>query len=124
MPSGTQLPVTPKYKANVVARYSLGMGADSTLDFQGAFVYQGASRSELLPSEATILGGQSSYGIADFSATYNRGAYAFELFLNNAFDKRAVQYKYAECDDATCGAQYYIGTNVPRMLGVRFAQKF
>ena len=48
---------------------------------------------------------------------------SFELFLNNAFDKRASQYRYAECDSSIC-LQPYEGTNMPRLVGVRFAQKF
>ena len=121
--SGSQLPVTPKFKGNVVARYSIPMASDSELQLQGALVYQSSSTSALVPLEAETLGPQPSYGIADFSATYNRASYSFELFLNNAFDKRASQYRYAECDSFIC-LQSYDGTNMPRMLGARFAQKF
>ncbi|HVY82394.1 MAG TPA: TonB-dependent receptor [Steroidobacteraceae bacterium] len=120
---GTQLPVTPKFKGNVVARYTVPMANDSELQLQGAFVYQGASTSALVPVEAQQLGPQPSYGIADFSATYNRMSYSLELFLNNAFDKHAAQYRYAECDSFIC-LQPYQGTNMPRLVGVRFAQKF
>jgi iron complex outermembrane receptor protein len=122
--SGTQLPVTPKFKANVIARYTIPMPSDSELQLQGAYVYQGASTSALVPDEARIFGDQPSYGIADVSATYHRGPYTFELFLNNAFDKIANQYRYAECDSSICGPTSYAGTNRPRVIGVRFAQKF
>jgi outer membrane receptor protein involved in Fe transport len=121
--NGTQLPVTPKFKGNVVARYSVPLPSDSELQLQGAFVYQSESTSALVPLEAQTLGPQPAYGITDLSATYNRMSYSFELFLNNAFDKRASQYRYAECDSFICG-QSYLGTNVPRTVGVRFAQKF
>jgi outer membrane receptor protein involved in Fe transport len=121
--NGTQLPVTPKFKGNLIARYSIPMPSDSELQLQGAFVYQSSSSSALVPLEAQTLGPQPSYGIADFSATYNRLSYSFELFLNNAFDKRASQYRYAECDSFIC-LQSYQGTNMPRLVGVRFAQKF
>ena len=121
--NGTQLPVTPKFKANLIARYTLTLPGESELQFQGAYVYQGASTSALVPLEAQVLGQQPAYGLADFSATYNRMSYSFEVFLNNAFDKRAFQYRYAECDSFLCG-QSYAGTNMPRLVGVRFAQKF
>jgi iron complex outermembrane receptor protein len=121
--NGTQLPVTPKFKTNVIARYTMTLANESELQLQGAFVYQGASTSALVPAEAAVLGPQQSYGLADFSATYTRMAYSFEVFLNNAFDKRASQYRYAECDSFICG-QSYEGTNMPRLVGVRFAQKF
>jgi iron complex outermembrane recepter protein len=121
--NGTQLPVTPKFKGNVVARYSIPMPADAELQLQGAYVYQGESTSALVPLEAQTLGPQPSYSIADFSATYNRSSYSFEVFVSNAFDKRAAQYRYAECDAFICGVSY-AGTNLPRQVGVRFAQKF
>ena len=70
-----------------------------------------------------MLGPQPSYGLADFSATYNRNAYSFELFVTNAFDKRAALFRFAQCDSFIC-AQSYQGVNRPRELGVRFAQKF
>jgi hypothetical protein len=118
------LPVTAKYKGNLIARYTFNLGGESEMNVQGAFVYQGKSKSALLPTENGILGEQGAYGLADFSATYTHSAYSVELFLNNAFDKRAAQYRYAECDSDICGAQPYTGTNMPRLLGVRFAQKF
>jgi outer membrane receptor protein involved in Fe transport len=123
-PDGTTLPVTPKFKMNLIARYTFNLGADTALDLQGAYVYQDKSKSALLPDENSILGEQAGYGLADFSATYTRQSYSFELFLNNAFDKRASQFRYAECDSSICGPQSYIGTNRPRQIGVRFAQKF
>jgi outer membrane receptor protein involved in Fe transport len=121
--SGTRLPTTPKFKGNLIARFTIPMATDSELQLQGAYVYQSSSTSALVPDEAQLLGAQPAYGIADFSATYNRMSYSFELFLNNAFDKRASQYRYAECDSSIC-LQSYKGTNMPRLVGVRFAQKF
>jgi iron complex outermembrane recepter protein len=121
--NGTQLPVTPKFKGNVIARFTVPMPNDSELQLQGAYVYQTSSSSALVPLEAQVLGPQRAYGIADLSATYTRMSYSFEVFLNNAFDKRASEYRYAECDSFKCG-QSYQGTNMPRLVGVRFAQKF
>lgn len=120
----TQLPVTPKFKANLTARYSLSAGSDAQLHLQGSIVYQGASRSALVPAEADVMGKQGAYGTADFSATYERQSYSFELFVNNAFDKRAESFRYEECDWTICGGKTYVGTIVPRQVGVRFAQKF
>ena len=121
--NGTQLPATPKFKANLIARYSMTLANDSELQLQGAFVYVGKSTSALIPEEAIKLGPQPSYGLADFSATFNRMSYSFELFVSNAFDKRAAQFRFAQCDSFIC-EQSYQGTNMPRLLGVRFSQKF
>ena len=66
-PEGTVLPVTPKFKGNVMARYTFNVG-EFDAHVQGAYVYQGESRSALLPDENAILGDQGAYGIADFTA--------------------------------------------------------
>jgi len=127
--SGTTLPVTPKFKGNVIARYSFEVGQWQA-HVQGAYVYQGESRSALLPDENAILGDQGAYGIADFTAGIEKNGMSLEFFITNAFDERADLYRYAECETSTCGAGVdtpgivYFGTNVPRTFGITFGQKF
>ena len=129
-PKDTQLPVTPRFKGNVTARYTFNVGQFDA-HVQGAYVYQGESRAALLPTENNILGNQAAYGIADFTAGIEKGGMSLELFITNAFDERASLYRYAECDSATCGAGVnaaagiiYTGTNEPRTFGITFGQKF
>jgi len=128
-PKDTELPITPKFKGNVIARYTFNVGQFDA-HVQGAYVYQGASRSALLPAENSILGQQDAYGIADFTAGIERDGMSLEFYINNAFDERASLYRYAECDSATCGSGVvtpgiiYTGTNEPRTFGITFGQKF
>jgi iron complex outermembrane receptor protein len=125
-PDGTTLPVTPEFKANAVARYNYSLGSiDGAL--QAAVVYQGSSRSALLPADEQQLGGeQDAYTITDISANAQINSWIVELFVDNLFDERAELYRYAQCDEQICAAysSTYTITNQPRTIGIRLGQKF
>ena len=120
---GTQLPITPKFKGNLTLRYSTPIGG-YTGHLQSSFVYQSNSRSALLPTDEEVLGPQSAYGLIDLSATLENDKFSVELFANNAFNKHAEINRYVECAIAHCGPQPYVVTNQPRVVGIRFGQKF
>jgi hypothetical protein len=122
-PSGTQLPVTPKFKADGIARYEWSLG-NYDAHVQGALVYQTASRSALRLVDQAILGDQEAYATLDLLAGVKKDATSVEVFITNATDKQADLYRYSECKPTTCGATTYIGVNRPRTIGVRFGQKF
>jgi outer membrane receptor protein involved in Fe transport len=122
-PSGTSLPTTPKFKANLVARKEFKLGEfDSHL--QGSLVHNGSARSALLPSESAVLGDQDAYSIFDFSFGLAKASWEAELFINNVFDERASLYRYVECDTTICGPIVYSVVNRPRTVGLKFSQKF
>ncbi len=122
-PKGTQLPVTPKFKGNVTARYEFPIGSfDAHL--QSALVYVGERWSDLRIAERQILGKMPSYTTVDLTAGMSNGTYNFELFVNNATDERAEIARFSQCAEAVCGEQTYIVTNLPRHFGLRFGQKF
>ena len=129
-PSGTQLPVTPKFKGNLTARFNFPIG-NLEAHVQGAYVYQAKSWSTLALDERAIVGDQKAYGIADFTFGVDKGPYSAELFLTNAFDERADLSRTTECSILTpdrsqplCGPRQYTYTTLPRTIGVRFGQKF
>ena len=122
-PDGTALPVTPKFKANVTARYEFDLnGYDAFV--QGSAAGQTSNWTDLRILERGIIGKQSGYATADFSAGVGRDNWTFQAFLENAFDKRASLNRYAECAETVCGTQVYIVPNQPRTFGVKFGQKF
>ena len=132
-PRGTRLPVTPRFKGNVTARYNFTLGGFDAY-VQGAVVHVGQRTSDLRLAERAILGSLPAYTTADFSAGIARDNWSVDLFLSNAFDERAVVSRFAQCAESVCGAsgvvpeypngQIYTVTNQPRMFGVRFSQKF
>jgi outer membrane receptor protein involved in Fe transport len=72
-----------------------------------------------------ILGKEPAYTIVDFAAGLAKDSYTVELFVNNAFDKRAQLDRWAQCDAEVCGVEgTYITPTIPRTIGLRFGQKF
>ncbi len=123
-PAGTRLPVTPKLKADITGRYSFPVGSFKA-NLQASAVYVGARSADLRVVAAQALGEEPAYAIADLSAGLERNGLTYELYVNNAFDKRAVLDRYAECDVASCGQiAVYDVPNQPRTIGLKFGQKF
>jgi outer membrane receptor protein involved in Fe transport len=122
-PNGTQLPVTPRFKANLTARYSFALGSFEA-NVQGSVVHQGASRSSLLPADEPLLGRQDAFTLVDLSVGIEKDGMSASLFVNNASDDLAGISRYAECATQVCGTQSYLVPNTPRMVGLKFGQKF
>lgn len=122
-PKGTELPVSPKFKGNVTARYEFPV-ASFDAHLQGALVYVGKRQSDLRLIEREILGQLDSYSIFDLTAGVDNGTYSFELFVGNVFDERGELSRFAQCAEQICGFQTYVVTTPPRTIGLRFGQKF
>lgn len=123
-PDGARLPVTPRLKGNLTARYAFSLGSNDAF-VQGAFVYVGSRWPDLRTVQRNILGEEGAYTLADFSFGLRNGQYSGELFLQNAFDKRGQADRWAQCDATICGITgTYITPVRPRTIGVRFGQKF
>ncbi|MEY2169808.1 MULTISPECIES: TonB-dependent receptor [unclassified Rhodanobacter] len=132
-PKGTQLPITPRFKGNLVARYTFDMGGNEGF-VQAALVHVGRRTTDLRLEERSLLGDLPAYNTVDLSAGFQKGNWSLDAYVDNAFDKRAVQYKFTECGVTNCGAhgvapqypngQVYTGVSQPRTIGVRFKQEF
>jgi outer membrane receptor protein involved in Fe transport len=122
-PSGTELPLTPKVKANASARYEWAWG-DWDAHVQGALVFQSSAWTDLRLVERAIIGKQPSYATFDLTGGIESGAWSIDAFLLNAFDERGNLYRYAECAEAVCGAQTYVVPTRPRTFGVKIGRKF
>jgi iron complex outermembrane receptor protein len=135
-PAGTQLPITPKYKGNLTTRYDFPI-ANFAGHIQGSVVAQSSSWADLRIQGAyppfgpttlvplrSVLGKQPGYASFDFSAGIDTEAWSLELFVENAFDERAQEYRYAECTTQVCDNQTYVVPSRPRLIGIKFGQKF
>jgi len=123
-PSGTALPTTPSFKGNLSARYTFPL-MDSKAYVEGTVVNQDAVWPDLRLYERSLLGQQPGWTTFDFSFGVDRKSYTLELFAKNLFNERVELYRYAECTPGTC-AQYasYAGVAPPRIIGIKFGQKF
>ncbi|MFA7262409.1 MAG: TonB-dependent receptor [Caulobacter sp.] len=122
-PKGTQLPVTPKFKANLTVRYEFPLG-DFDAHVQGSMVTQTSSWTDLRLVERAIIGEQEGWTAFDMTAGVENDAWSAEFFVQNLTDERASLYRYAQCAEAVCGGAVYSVPNQPRTLGLRFGRKF
>ena len=122
-PKGAQLPITPKIKGNLTARYSFNL-FDNEAYVQGAAFFTGRRRSDLRTLEGGILGDLPGYGTADISAGMKKDKWAFDVYMKNVFDNRGEIANYAECQATVCGGTTYIIPTAPRTIGVRVTRDF
>lgn len=132
-PKGTQLPITPRFKGNLIARYSFDMDENEGY-VQAALVHVGKRTSDLRLQERSLLGDMPAYNTVDLSAGFQKDNWSLDVYVDNAFDERAVLYKFTECGVTICGAhgvvpqypngQVYTGVSQPRTIGIRFKQDF
>jgi outer membrane receptor protein involved in Fe transport len=121
-PAGTQLPVTPKLKANATARYKFNLG-DFESFVQGSVIYQGNSWADLRLAERDMLGEMKAFTTVDASFGVSRGHSSLELFITNLLDERGAIGKFGECAPTTCATTYTQPTR-PRTIGIKWGQKF
>ncbi len=121
-PAGSRLPVSPRLKANLIARYQFPFaGADAHL--QAALVSQTDVVPALEVASAQILGNQPAYSSVDITGGLERGNWSAELYIDNAFDKRGEQSRYSACSPSVC-TNTYVWPIRPRTIGLNFSQKF
>jgi outer membrane receptor protein involved in Fe transport len=121
--AGERLPVTARFKGNLTTRYTTDLWGGEAFA-QAAVVYQGSRKVDLRTFAAETFGDLEPYTLADFSVGFNRANWSVDVFLKNAFDKRAELARFSECKVETCGAQPYTVVTQPRTIGVRFSQEF
>ena len=122
-PSGTNLPVTPKFKGNVVARYTFPEVAEWKPDVQAAFVYQTRTTPQLKVADANTIGTQPAYGVVDLSGGAERNNMTIQFVVTNVTDKLAQLTRFEQCTIAVCTQPYAIPIQ-PRTFTIKFGQKF
>jgi outer membrane receptor protein involved in Fe transport len=122
-PAGTNLPVVPKFKGNIVARYTWGEINRWAPYAQASWVYQ-TQTAPVLPVPTTqIYGMMPAYGLVDVAGGVNVGNVNVELFVTNVADRRAQLSRFTESNPVNDN-QVYILPVQPRTIGLKFAQRF
>lgn len=122
-PKGTALPITPKFKGNLVARYGFNVG-DFDAHVQGSVAHAGKAASRLALDANAIIGDIEANTTLDFSAGIARDSYTLEFFVQNLSNEDAALYKTSQCAESVCGVQPYGVRPQPRTFGLKFTQKF
>jgi outer membrane receptor protein involved in Fe transport len=121
--SGTRLPVTPKFKGAVNARYTWDLGGGEAY-WQASLSHAGSRRVDMREAETELLGYLDGYTMADLSAGWRKNNWSIDVFVKNVFDERAEMTRFAQCAALTCGYQPYTVIAQPRTFGIRFSQEF
>jgi outer membrane receptor protein involved in Fe transport len=119
-PSGTRLPITPKFKGSATARYTWPMWTGHA-HVQGVIAHQGSAPSDLDPAQNALIGKLKASTLVDLFAGYDVGKYSFEVFGTNIFDERNELSRFVVCSICT---QVKIVPGRPRTIGLRAGMKF
>ena len=120
-PSGTRLPVTPKFKMTATARYAWPMGPGRA-HVQAGIAHQGSAAAIFArtPTVRALIRTMSSGRIhsstlVDLFAGYDWKDYNFQLFATNIFDERNELSRFVVCSICT---QTKILPGRPRTIGL------
>jgi outer membrane receptor protein involved in Fe transport len=122
-PSGTNLPITPKFKGNMIGRYTFDEMAGWKPFAQASWVYQTKSTPTLRVDQTQILGMQPAYGLVDFMAGGQMNQTTLQLIITNVADKRAQLSRFAQTAPSV-DPQPYIVPAQPRTYTIQLGQKF
>ena len=122
-PKGTRLPIQPRFKGTLTARYEQRIG---TIDafLQASALHQSSTRSYLGIAEDEALGNTPSFTTVDFSLGGKFGNTTFEAFIQNAFDERGQLSRNSVCSPTYCGVYGRVYPVKPQQFGLKFGQKF
>lgn len=138
--AGTELPITPKFKSNISARYEFPL-MDFDAHVQGSLIYQTSSFADLreqAPNPITgvfqpireAIGKQGSYASVDLNAGVARDNWTLAAYVKNVTDERGEVARTVQCTIQVCTGglvlpgRVYVIPIQPRTFGMRFGQKF
>lgn len=126
-PSGTRLPITPRFKGSATARYTWPMGMGNA-HVQGSVTHQSSASADIrqnMDGAGTnpndFLGRLGSWTTVDTFLGYNWRSFSAELFAINLFDERNELARFVAC--GLCNQTRVIAGR-PRTIGVRLGTKF
>lgn len=120
---GTRLPVMPKFKGNMSARYEFPIGSKEAF-VQGAVFHQGGTRSFLTDTDFANVGGTKAFTTFDFSAGIKWDSWRLEAFIQNAFDKRGALSLNSACSTTFCGPYSRVYPTKPQFFGIKAGYDF
>ncbi|MEW5685964.1 MAG: TonB-dependent receptor [Pseudomonadota bacterium] len=119
---GDRLPVTPKFKGNLTARYEWMIG-DMDAYAQSSVVHTGSAFSDLRIPDRAVTGKMPAYTTVDLSFGVSKAAWRAELFAKNLFDENGQNDRFVQCATSVCTRVYTVPIR-PRTIGVKFGQSF
>jgi outer membrane receptor protein involved in Fe transport len=123
-PAGTNLPVAPKFKGNIIARYSLETIGDWKPYGQVTAMYQTLTAQVLRRDQAAVVGNLPAYALVNLrlGADSLNGMH-LDFFINNLTNRLAELSRYT-ASNPSVNNQVYVLPAQPRTFGVEFGQDF
>jgi iron complex outermembrane receptor protein len=119
---GTSLPVTPKFKGNLTARYEWTWN-EMDAHVQGSVVHTGSAFPDLRIPDRAVIGKLPSSTTFDFTMGVDSGSWRVALYAKNLFDEDGQNDRFVQCASSVCTRVYTIPTR-PRTIGLKFGQTF
>ncbi|MGO9426112.1 MAG: TonB-dependent receptor [Steroidobacteraceae bacterium] len=127
--NGTRLPIVPRFKANLIARYTFPLG-DWNGFGQAAVVYQDSSVPLLFPSFYQVgnngtqhLGEMPPYTLVNLSTGAELNGTQVSFLVNNTFNSLGEIGRFAACTPTTCNQPYVVPVQ-PRTFWLKVGHKF
>jgi outer membrane receptor protein involved in Fe transport len=114
VPDGTRLPNVPKWKFNVLGRYTFDV-ASTPAYAQLSWSYNGDSYSEIVPASRHE---QDAYNLVNFRTGIDKEKWGLDFYINNLTNEVAEFYVQPRNYEPT------IVTNRPRSYGLRYWMRF
>jgi outer membrane receptor protein involved in Fe transport len=123
-PAGTNLPVTPKFKGNLILRYSLATIDNWKPYWQIAGMYQSTTSPVLLVSQDQVIGDMPAYAMVNFKlGADSANGMHMDFFITNLMNRLAQLSRYTE-SNPSLDSEVYIVPTQPRTFGIEFGQDF
>ena len=122
-PSGTQLPITPKVKANASVKYSFDVG-DVDAYVLSAVSYQSNTTSSLRTDWESIIGPTGGFTTFDLSGGASFEKASFTAYANNVFNRLGILSKNDACAPSICGQWSRNYMSKPQEIGLRMSYRF
>jgi outer membrane receptor protein involved in Fe transport len=126
VPSGTRLPITPKFKIAATARYTWPWGPGKA-HAQATVTHRGSAPTDLRQdigggvNPNDFLGRLRASTLVDTFIGYTWDRFSAELFATNLFDDRNELVRFVACSICT---QTKITPGRPRTFGIRLGARF
>ncbi len=123
-PEGTNLPVAPKFKGNIIARYSLATIGNWKPYAQVDAMYQNQTAQVLLGSQAAVVGNLPAYALVNLKLGIDgTNGMHVDFFVTNLMNRLAELSRYT-ASNSSLNNEVYVLPAQPRTFGIEFGQDF
>ena len=123
-PAGSNLPVAPKFKGNLTARYSLATVGNWRPYGQVTAMYQTQTAQVLRRDQAAVVGNLPAYALVNLKLGIDGlNGMHLDLFVSNLTNRLAELSRYT-ASNPSVNNQVYILPAQPRTFGIEFGQEF